>query len=184
MKSVIALVLLALATLLPQEAAPAAKSTEDFDGHAWLKQLVGEWTYEVEATMEPGQPPLKFAGKESMKFLGEFWLIANVEGDMPGGVKMAAMLTLGYDPKTKHFPGTWIDSANNYLWNYDGTIDDAKKVLTLSAEGPGWTDPEKRMKYRDVIEYVDADTKIMRSSALGDDGKWITFATARYRRVK
>ncbi len=25
--------------------------------HQWLQKLVGDWTYEAEATMEPGQPP-------------------------------------------------------------------------------------------------------------------------------
>jgi Protein of unknown function (DUF1579) len=28
--------------------------TEPQQEHQWLQQLVGEWTYETEATMEPG----------------------------------------------------------------------------------------------------------------------------------
>ena len=36
--------------------------TEPQKEHQWLQQLVGEWTYEAEATMEPGQPPSKFEG--------------------------------------------------------------------------------------------------------------------------
>ena len=30
--------------------------------HRWLHKLVGEWTYEGDATMEPGQPAVKFMG--------------------------------------------------------------------------------------------------------------------------
>jgi hypothetical protein len=29
--------------------------TEPQQEHQWLQQLVGEWTYEAEAMMEPGQ---------------------------------------------------------------------------------------------------------------------------------
>ena len=36
--------------------------TEPQQEHQWLQQLVGEWTYEADATMEPGQPPLTVQG--------------------------------------------------------------------------------------------------------------------------
>lgn len=29
--------------------------------HQWLDKLVGDWTYEIEATMEPGKPPQKLS---------------------------------------------------------------------------------------------------------------------------
>ena len=32
--------------------------------HQWLEQLLGEWTYEAEMQMGPGQPPMKSTGKE------------------------------------------------------------------------------------------------------------------------
>jgi hypothetical protein len=32
--------------------------------HQWLQKLVGEWTYDIEATMEPGKPPEKSTGTE------------------------------------------------------------------------------------------------------------------------
>ena len=37
--------------------------------HEWLQKLVGEWASEAEATMEPGQPPAKFTGTESVRSL-------------------------------------------------------------------------------------------------------------------
>lgn len=30
--------------------------------HQWLERLVGEWTHESEATMEPGKPTTKGTG--------------------------------------------------------------------------------------------------------------------------
>ena len=35
----------------------ATMTTEPQHEHEWLQQLVGEWTLEGEATMEPGRPP-------------------------------------------------------------------------------------------------------------------------------
>jgi hypothetical protein len=38
--------------------------------HQWLQKLVGEWTYEIEAMMEPDQPPVKSTGTETVRCLG------------------------------------------------------------------------------------------------------------------
>ena len=59
--------------------------TEPQKEHAWLQQLVGEWTFEVEATMEPGKPPEHFRGTERVRSLGGLWIVAEGEGEMPGG---------------------------------------------------------------------------------------------------
>ena len=40
--------------------------TEPHKEHQWLQKLVGEWTCESEATMEPGKPPERFTGTESV----------------------------------------------------------------------------------------------------------------------
>jgi Protein of unknown function (DUF1579) len=40
--------------------------TEPQKEHQWLQRLVGEWTYESECSMEPGKPPEKFEGSESV----------------------------------------------------------------------------------------------------------------------
>jgi hypothetical protein len=40
--------------------------TEPQKEHEWLQRLVGEWTYESDCSMEPGKPPEKFEGSESV----------------------------------------------------------------------------------------------------------------------
>ena len=35
--------------------------------HEWLQQLVGEWSFEVEAIMPGGAPPEKHKGTESVR---------------------------------------------------------------------------------------------------------------------
>lgn len=80
--------------------------------HEWLQQLVGDWTYECECTMEPGKgkPPEKFKGSERVRTLGGLWLLCEGVGEMPGGGTAATLMTLGYDPGKQKYLGTWVGS--------------------------------------------------------------------------
>ncbi len=149
--------------------------------HEWLKQLVGEWESESEMVMVPGQPPHKTKGKENVRAIGGLWVVSELTCESPMG-PMTALMTLGYDAQKKKYIGTWIDSMMNHMWHYEGTLDATGKILTLEAEGPNMMDPTKRTKYRDAVEIRSKDHKILTSSALGDDGKWITFGTTNFRR--
>jgi Protein of unknown function (DUF1579) len=150
--------------------------------HHWLQKLVGNWTSEMEADMGPGQPCMKSQGTESVRSIGGLWIVAEGKGEMPGGQPATMIMTLGFDPRTGRFQGTWIGSMANHLWVYDGELDAAGKVLTLYAEGPSFENPEQLKKYKDVIELKSDDHRILTSHLLGDDGKWRQFMTAHYRR--
>ena len=150
--------------------------------HQWLHRLVGEWTSEAEATMEPGKPPETLSGTESVRSLGGLWILAEGTGEMPGGGAATMLMTLGYDPQRKRFVGTWIGSMMTNLWAYDGGLDAAERVLTLEAEGPDMAVEGKTVKYRDVIELESDDHRVLTSHMLGDDGTWHEFMKAHYRR--
>ena len=152
--------------------------------HQWLQRLVGEWTYEVAATMAPDQPPMECQGSERVRSLGGLWILAEGQGEMPGGGAATAVLTLGYDPQRQRYVGTWVGSMMTHLWVYDGALDAAGRVLTLNAEGPHMTDKGKTAQYKDVIEFTSDDYRVLTSHMLGDDGEWHGFMTANYRRVK
>ena len=152
--------------------------------HAWLQQLVGEWTYEGECLMEPDQPPMKSMGTESVRSVGGLWVIGEGQGEMPGGGSATMIITLGFDPTKGRFVGTFIGSIMTNLWIYDGRLDAAERVLTLDADGPSFTDPGVTAKYRDVVELVSPDHRVLRSSVLGDGGEWHEFMTAHYRRTR
>jgi hypothetical protein len=149
--------------------------------HRWLEKLVGDWTVESECLMGPDQPPLKSQGVETVRSLGGLWTIAEGEGEVPGGSPMKSVMTLGYDPARGRFVGTFIASVMTHLWTYDGALDGDGKLLELDAEGPNFSG-EGTSKYVDSIEFVDDDHRILRSRVLGDDGNWIPFMTAHYRR--
>jgi len=152
--------------------------------HQWLQQLVGEWTSEADMIMEPGKPPEKCKGTESVRSLGGLWILAEGQGDMPGGEPATTMMTLGYDPQKKRYVGTFIASMMTHLWLYEGDLDAAERVLTLETEGPSMAGDGKMAKYRDVIELTSDDHRVLTSRMLGDDGQWRVFMTANYRRKR
>ena len=93
------------------------------------------------------------------------------------------MLTLGYDMEEKVFVGSWVDSVQSRMWTYRGTLDEARRALTLEAEGPSLTKPGEDASYRDVIELVDADHKRMTSFLL-EGTEWVEYMTANFTRTK
>lgn len=152
--------------------------------HQWLQKLVGEWMYEAEATMGEGKPPEKATGTESVRSLGGLWILAEWQGEMPGGGTATTVLTLGYDPQKKRYVGTWIGSMMTHLWLYDGALDADGRMLTLDTEGPDMAAQGKMTKYRDVIEFKSDDHRVLTSHMLGDDGKWHRIMSADYRRKR
>jgi Protein of unknown function (DUF1579) len=152
--------------------------------HEWLQKLVGEWSFESDCNMGPDQPPGKFKGTESVRSIGGLWMLCEGRGEMPGCGAATTLMTLGYDPARKRYAGSFIGSMMTHMWLYDGSLDEAGKVLTLDTEGPSFTGDGKMVKYQDIIEFRSDDHRTLSSQSLGDDGKWRRFMEAHYRRVK
>jgi hypothetical protein len=152
--------------------------------HAWLQQLVGEWTAEMECIMAPDQPPMQSKGSETVRSLGGLWTVGEGTGEGPDGSTATTMMTLGYDPQRQRFVGSFVASMMTYLWLYEGTLDASGKVLTLDAEGPSFAGDGKMAKYQDIIEFKSPDHRTLTSRALGEDGEWRQFMTAHYRRAR
>jgi len=150
--------------------------------HRWLQKFVGEWVYETEAQMEPGKPLEKFTGTETVRSLGDLWILAEGKGEMPGGGVATMVLTLGYDPQKKRYVGTWVGSMMTHLWVYDGVLDAGGKTLTLDTEGPDMYVEGKMSKYRDIYEFKNSDHRTLTSHVMGADGTWQVMMKASYRR--
>jgi hypothetical protein len=149
--------------------------------HIWLEKLLGNWTYEGEVMMGPDVPPVKSSGTETVRTMGGLWFVCQGSTTMPGGEPAEMMITIGYDPESKRYTGTWIGSMMTRLWVYDGFVDG--NTLNLDAKGPSMSGDGTITTYRDSIEFVDDDQRILRSQVLGSDGVWTPFMSAHYRRV-
>lgn len=141
--------------------------------HQWLQQLVGEWTYESEATAEPGQPPQQMNRTQSIRPIGSLWIQSEMHEETLSGPH-TSLLTLGFDPEQDRFVGTFVSSMMSQFWHYLGQLDAARKVLTLDTEGPSATG-EGRANYQDIIELVDDRTYEFRSRMQDESGQWVDF---------
>ena len=155
---------------------------EPRDEHRWLSRLVGEWAFESAPCGGAEQPETKVAGTESVQPLGELWVHGRSSSAMPGGGAAQMMITLGFDPDTKRFVGTWVGSMMTKMWVYEGELDAAGKVLTLGSTGPAFDGSGRTARYQDIITIEDADRRTLTSRVQGDDGQWTEFMKAHYRR--
>lgn len=152
--------------------------------HAWLNWLVGDWTYESNCAMGPGEPNQTFTGTQKVTPLGGFWVLGEGQGEMPGGGEGLMRLSIGFDPAKGHYVGTWIGSMMPTLWTYEGHLDAAGRTLTLAATGPSFSGDGTMSDYQDIIERTGEDSYAFRSRVKAGDGSWNEFMTAEYRRVK
>ena len=156
------------------------------DQHRWLQQMVGQWTYQGEAAeAEPGKPVEGWSGTESVRQLGDLWVLCEASGTMPGGSTISSQLTLGYDTQRKRYTGSFIGSMMTFLWVYDeGSLDADGRVLTMGADGPDFTDPTKLRRYRDVFTISGPDERRLEAYMQADDGRWQPLMRMTYRRSK
>lgn len=149
--------------------------------HELLAQFAGEWEVTAETVPMPGQEAFKCTGTESAKMVGGFWLIGRNESSVQG-MAMSSVLTIGYNPVTKKYFGTFLCSADSTLWKYVGAMDETGKKLTLETEGPLPFESGPKAKFREVLELKDKDHKTFTTYMDGGDGNWVKFVTLEYRR--
>lgn len=180
---------LAIPTLLIATSC-AATSPEDSlmqgsastEQHEWLQQFLGKWKVSTEAVTTTGAEPASWEGIEQVRSIGKLWIIA--ESSIPDDESFASMMTIGFDPEQGNFVASWVDSMQTKMWTYKGTLDEDKRILTFSAEGPAFSDPSKKAQYRDQLEWIDADHRRINSSIRIADGEWQSYMTANYERKK
>jgi hypothetical protein len=163
-----------LAVPASQEKAKPAKE------HEWLKEFAGVWTSEaVFAAHEAGKEPTTTKGSATARMFGDFWLQLETKGQAMGGA-FTGLMTVGWDADKKKFVGTWIDTVSPMMWHYTGALDGQK--LPLEAEGPSFSDPKKKTKFRDTLEIKGKDLFTLTSS-IEQDGKWTTYLTVTFTRA-
>jgi hypothetical protein len=144
--------------------------------HRWLEKFTGQWTTESEAILGPEAEPVQCKGTMSSRSIGGSWVVNEIRSEMLG-MSVNGIQTIGYDPATGQYVGTWIDSSNSLLWHYKGSVDDSGKRIILEADGPNMMAEGKLTKFRDQYEFKSDKEILASSSMLGEDGKWVTFMT-------
>lgn len=182
--TVLCLSLLVALSSRAEEAAPAGmpempKPTEQ---HAWLKHLVGEWEAKSEMYPPGTEEKITGTGTEIVRDMGGFWVVADGTGESMA-MQYQSHMVIGYDAKEKKYIGTWCDSMSDYLWKYEGSVDESGKILTLNTEGPCPMRGGKMTDFREIITIVDADHKTF-TSEMKLDGEWQQIVKVNYTRKK
>jgi uncharacterized protein YndB with AHSA1/START domain len=162
--------------------APCPGASPPTPEHGWLHRLLGEWRYETECSMGPGQPVERATGTERVRSLGGYWVIGESEGQMPGGGTARWTISIGFDPAAKRFRGSFIGSMMPHMFVYDGKLEEDGRTLTLDTEGPAMSG-QGTARYRDVVEMRGEDERALTSLVQGEDGNWTPFMTSVFRRI-
>ncbi len=155
---------------------------EPREEHKWLRQLLGEWSYESDPEAAAGEE-CSASGTEIVRPLGDLWVAGEASGIMGGDEEHSMIITLGYDPGKGCFVGTFIADMMTHLWIYEGQLDQSGRKLMLESQGPNMQDPTKMARYMDVIEMIDADHRTMTGHFMDEEGRWQPFMRMRYERV-
>jgi hypothetical protein len=156
--------------------------------HKWLQHLLGDWTFVSECSGGPDQPVMKSEGRESVRSVGDLWIVGESHAEMPGGEgAVHSVITIGFDPTLGtggRFVGTWFCSVWTKLFHYEGDLDEATNVLPLNSTGPNPMDLTKIAHFQDIIELHGPDRRVFRSQMKDDHGNWVPIMRAEYTRVK
>lgn len=148
--------------------------------HEVLEMDAGTWDATVEMFAAPGAPPMVSKGTETNTMgCGGLCLISDFKGDF-GGMPFHGHGTSTWDRAKKKYVGTWTDSMSSGLALSEGTYDPASKKATAWMEGPDATGKVTRSKA--VVEYKDANTRIMSMFTTGPDGKEVPSMRISYTR--
>ena len=145
--------------------------------HRWLEQLLGTWAVTSDMTGDSGSEWI-----ERVRSLHGLWVVAEGEGEMPGGGAATTMMTLGYDPRRQCYVGTWVGSMMTHMWVYEGNLDATGEILTLDCEGEDFEQPGRRARYQDVITMKSPDHRLLTARMQSADGSWKQIMQAEYRR--
>jgi hypothetical protein len=162
----------------PDQTTPVARTTPF---HKYLVGQVGTWDAAVKAMM-PGAPPSESKGTETIAMSSDLWQVSDFKGEF-GGMPFTGHCVTGYDSAKQKYVAVWVDSMTDKLTLMEGTTDPSGKILTLTYEQ---ADPAtgQTMKYRNVHEMKDDDTRLFTMTQAGADGKEVAVMSIVYKRHK
>ena len=149
--------------------------------HGILMKDVGEWSIKGKMLMPNGFQTFK--GEEKVVAVGKFWTVSHYSSDAMGGLKGSS--TLGFDPVTGKFVGTWVDSFQPAVTHMKGTYDANSKTMTYETTGIGMDG--KPMPGKIIIQYKNENTHtfiMMHKDPTGQSDKMVKTMEMTYTRKK
>jgi len=117
--------------------------------HAFLAELVGEWTVKFET------PGGEWTGKNVYKMAhGGLWLTSELDCKTPEGPFTGQGLDT-YNPAKKKYVGIWVDSMSTMPIVLEGERSADGKTLTMTGKGPGMDG--NPADFKTVTEYNSKD---------------------------
>ena len=144
------IVLSLVSCVVPQLAAQQMPGPSE--EHEIVMMDVGEWDIKGEMLTPEGSQ--EFKGEEKVVAIGKFWTVSHHSSDFFGGLKGSS--TIGFDPMTKKFVGTWVDSFQPAATKMEGTYDKSTKTMTYKTTGIGMDG--KPMPGKIIIQYTDENS--------------------------
>ena len=120
--------------------------------HEIVMRDVGEWTVKGKMMMPQGMQD--FTAEEKVVAVGKFWTVSHYSSDIFGGLQGSS--TMGFDPKSKKFVGTWVDSFQPAPTKMEGSYDKETKTMTYATMGTGMDG--KPMPGKIVVQYKDENS--------------------------
>lgn len=167
----------------------SATATQDESGmsmvtaeHKLFEKYAGTWTAEMESNGGPDMPAEKSAAKSTVRVAcGGLWMVSDFEGSFMGMPFLGHEVT-GYDPETKQYQLTWVDSMTPTAATGHGRFDAATKTFETFVKGK---DAMGQMhEHRGTDVWTDADHHTWTMWMKGEDGKEFPAITIRYARKK
>ena len=180
----------ALALVLGFTAAAAAPAQElpplmqPLRQHTEMAREVGVWQGTGQSWMTPDADPVASNGVETVRMMGQFWLVSEYQGEFLGE-EFHGLGQMTYDPLAKKYVGTWIDTMAPVMLSMTGEYDVATNELTMMLTG---VDPMTSQpgRWKSVTRYVDADHKTftLYAETPGQADTWWKMMEIKYERRK
>jgi hypothetical protein len=139
------------------------------EAHKALQPLVGTWQAKVKMYAKPGEAAESEGTMVRKWILDGRFLEEKFEGNF-GGLPFKGIGLTGHDNIKKKYTGLWVDSISTSMITSEGTYDADAKTFTYTAEH---YDPQikAKVKTRDVVRLIDADTIEQKMYKTPPDGK-------------
>jgi hypothetical protein len=147
--------------------------------HAWLAEMVGEWTYEQTSWMDPSKEPEVAQGKSTKTMvLGGRYLRETFSSSMMG-MPFQGEGTNGFNNLDQKYYFSWIDNMGTGIMS--GSGERKGNVLTVMSTSPSMTG-EGYDTTKSVTEVMSKDKHMLTMYMVDKDGnetKWMEIVFTR-----